>query len=340
MLTIRKPYLLFLGDVGSDIFAKTAHGLKDWCPEDCVAQWRFPEASVDVGLPELGPQAASEAGARSLVIAVAPIGGALPPHWIPAILAAIDAGLDIVSGMHGTLASVPTIADAARRKGVALHDVRQAPAGIPIATGRRRTGRRLLTVGTDCALGKKYTALAIAREMQRQGINATFRATGQTGILIAGAGIPIDAVVSDFIAGAAELLSPDASGDHWDVIEGQGSLFHPAYAGVTLGLVHGSQPDAMILCHEPGRARINGYPDYPIPTLTTAIRHFEACARLTNPIAKVVAISLNTARLSAEQRSAAIMAAMDETGLPAFDPVASPIVEVVRGFAGKLDHAA
>ena len=340
MLTIRKPYLLFLGDVGSDIFAKTAHGLKDWCPEDCVAQWRLPEATVDLGLPELEPEAAFAAGARSLVIAVAPIGGALPLHWIPAILGAIDAGLDIVSGMHGKLATVPAIAEAAERKGVSLHDVRSPPADIPIATGRRRAGRRLLTVGTDCALGKKYTALAIAREMKRQGIPSTFRATGQTGILIAGAGIPIDSVVSDFVAGAAELLSPDAPADHWDVIEGQGSLFHPAYAAVTLGLIHGSQPDAMVLCHEPGRDRINGYPDFPVPSLAAAIRHFEDCARLTNPGAHVIGISLNTSRLSPEQRSEAIKAAMDETGLPAFDPVASPIVDFVRGFAGTLDHAA
>jgi uncharacterized NAD-dependent epimerase/dehydratase family protein len=195
-------------------------------------------------------------------------------------------------------------------------------------------------VGTDCALGKKYTALAIAREMKRQGVSATFRATGQTGILIAGAGIPIDAVVSDFVAGAAEILSPDAPADHWDVIEGQGSLFHPAYAAVTLGLIHGSQPDAMILCHEPGRERINGYPDFAIPSLAAAIRHFEDCARLTNPAAHVIAISLNTSRLSPEQRSDAIMAATDETGLPAFDPVASPIGDFVRGFSGTLEHAA
>ena len=340
MLTIRKPYLLFLGDVGSDIFAKTAHGLKDWCPEDCVAQWRLPEASVDLGLPELGPEAAFAAGARSLVIAVAPIGGALPLHWIPAILKAIDAGLDIVSGMHGLLAAVPAIAAAAERKGVELHDVRKPPAGIPIGTGRRRGGRRLLTVGTDCALGKKYTALAIAREMKRQGIASTFRATGQTGILIAGAGIPIDAVVSDFVAGAAEILSPDAPSDHWDIIEGQGSLFHPAYAAVTLGLIHGSQPDAMVLCHEPGRVRINGYPDFPVPTLSAAIRLFEDSARLTNPAARVVGISLNTARLSPAEPDAAIIAATQETGLPAFDPVATSIVDVVRSFADMLDHAA
>ncbi|MBU6166083.1 MAG: DUF1611 domain-containing protein [Alphaproteobacteria bacterium] len=340
MHQIRKPYLLFLGDVTSDIFAKTAHGLKDWCPEDCVAQWRLPDATVDLGLPDLAPGDAAAAGARSLVVAVAPIGGALPAHWVPAITMAVAAGLDIVSGMHGALADVPAIAAAARQHGVALHDVRQPPAAIPIATGRRRSGRRLLTVGTDCALGKKYTALAIAREMQRQGFDATFRATGQTGILIAGSGLPMDAVVSDFVAGAAEMLSPDAPADHWDIIEGQGSLFHPAYAGVTLGLIHGSQPDAMVLCHEPGRTRINGYPDYPVPSLAEAIQGFEAAARLTNKAARVVAISLNTARLTDTQREQAIAAATAETGLPAFDPVASGIAAVVGGFAGALDHAA
>ena len=340
MHAIPKPYLLFLGDVASDIFAKTAHGLKDWCPEDCVGQWRLPGATVDLGLPELNPAAAAAAGAQSMVIAVAPIGGALPAAWEPALLEAIAAGLHVVSGMHGRLSDLPAVAAAAAAAGVGLHDVRTPPAGIPIATGRRRTGRRLLTVGTDCALGKKYTALAVARELRRQGVPATFRATGQTGILIAGAGIPMDAVVSDFVAGAAELLSPDNAPDHWDVIEGQGSLFHPAYAGVTLGLVHGSQPDAMILCHEPGRERINGYPAFPIPSLPEAVARFEEAARLTNPAARVVAVSLNTARLSADDRARALAAAARETGLPAFDPVAGGVDAAVASFLGALDHAA
>ena len=340
MHAIPKPYLLFLGDVASDIFAKTAHGLKDWCPEDCVGQWRLPGATVDLGLPELNPAAAAAAGAQSMVIAVAPIGGALPAAWEPALLEAIAAGLHVVSGMHGRLSDLPAVAAAAAAAGVGLHDVRTPPAGIPIATGRRRTGRRLLTVGTDCALGKKYTALAVARELRRQGVPATFRATGQTGILIAGAGIPMDAVVSDFVAGAAELLSPDNAPDHWDIIEGQGSLFHPAYAGVTLGLVHGSQPDAMILCHEPGRERINGYPAFPIPSLPEAIARFEEAARLTNPAARVVAVSLNTARLSADDRARALAVAARETGLPAFDPVAGGVDAAVASFLGALDHAA
>ncbi len=146
-------------------------------------------------------------------------------------------------------------------------DVRVPPPGIPIATGRKRSGRRLLTVGTDCALGKKYTALALARAFAARGVPTDFRATGQTGIMIAGAGIPMDAVVADFEAGAAEMLSPDAPPDHWDVIEGQGSLFHPSYACVSLGLLHGSQPDVIVVCHEPGRTGIVGLDAYRLPGL-------------------------------------------------------------------------
>ncbi len=135
---------------------------------------------------------------------------------------------------------------------------------MPAGTGRKRSGQRVLTVGTDCALGKKYTALALTQALQAQGAKATFRATGQTGIMIAGAGVAIDAVIADFIAGAAETLSPDNAPDHWDVIEGQGALFHPAYAGVTLGLLHGSQPDALVLCHDPSRTTIEDYPHMPV----------------------------------------------------------------------------
>src|SRR5262249_50997635 len=149
-----------------------------------------------------------------------------------------ESGLDVISGMHNRLAQQPALEQTARRLGRRLVDVRQPPPDIQIATGDKRTGKRLLTVGTDCALGKKYTALALARAFTQQGIAADFRATGQTGILIAGSGIPMDAVVADFVAGAAEMLSPDAAPEHWDVVEGQGSLFHPSYSGVSLGLLH------------------------------------------------------------------------------------------------------
>jgi uncharacterized NAD-dependent epimerase/dehydratase family protein len=176
-------------------------------------------------------------------------------------------------------------------------------------------------VGTDCCVGKKYSALALHKALTARGVAATFRATGQTGIMIAGGGIPMDAVVSDFLSGAAEMLSPDAAPDHWDVIEGQGSLFHPAYAAVTLGLLHGSQPDAMVLCHAVGRTVIDEYEDYPVPDLRDCIVQYEQAARVTNDQARVVGISLNTDGLD----DAGALSACDEvstlTGLPCADPM-------------------
>jgi uncharacterized NAD-dependent epimerase/dehydratase family protein len=325
MLAIRKPYLLFIGDVPEPGYAKTAFGLRDWCPDDCIGQLTLPGTSLDLGLPRLMPAQAAAAGAKSMVIAVAPVGGALPKHWEDTLVAALEAGLDLVAGLHDRLGRNPRLVEAASAHGRQLVDVREPPPGITIATGRKRSGKRLLTVGTDCALGKKYTALAMQRELAARGVAATFRATGQTGIMIAGSGIPIDAVVSDFVAGAAESISPDAASDHWDVVEGQGSLFHPAYSGVTLGLLHGSQPDAMILCHQPGRTRILGFPDFPVPSLPLAISRYEEAAHITSPSARVIGISLNTAGLSESARADAFARTVDETGLPACDPLAGGV---------------
>jgi uncharacterized NAD-dependent epimerase/dehydratase family protein len=318
---IRKPYLIFLGDVQSRAFAKTAFGVRDWLPDETVGQWRMPTCAVDLELAEMSPRAAAAAGARSLLIGVAAPGGQIPPAWTPYLIEALQSGLDIVNGLHTRLGSVPEIAAVARAEGRALHDVRHADRAFPIGTGRKRTGKRLLTVGTDCALGKKYTALSVTRALAAAGIPASFRATGQTGIMIAGEGVAIDAVVSDFVAGAAETLSPDAAPDHWDVIEGQGALHHPAYAGVTLGLIHGSQPDALILCHDPKRTHIDMCPWAPIPALRDAIALNESCARVTNPKARVIAVALNASGLSEAEAHAAAARAEDETGLPAFDPL-------------------
>src|SRR5262249_49156751 len=275
--TLRKPYLLFIGDAEDEADAKTACGLRDWARESCIGQLRLPQSPVDLGLPHMTPEAAARAGAGSLVIGVAPVGGQIPVAWEPTLHAAVAAGLDVVSGMHRALEGVPGLAEAASSRGVALVNVRLPRQTFPTGSGRRRSGKRLLTVGTDCALGKKYTALALTRALRERGVSADFRATGQTGIMIAGGGIALDAVVADFAAGAAELLSPDAAPDHWDVIEGQGALFHPAYAGVTLSLVHGSQPDVLVLCHDPTRSHIHGFPGFPIPDLpTAAARYIEA----------------------------------------------------------------
>ena len=314
-------YLLFLGDVDQRLDAKTACGLVDWAPERCVGQWRLPNCGIDLGLPDMDFRAAIEAGARTMVIGITPFGGAIAPAWIGPTAAAPHGGLHVASGMHARLESVPQIAAAAEAAGASLFDVRVPNANYGVGTGRKRSGRRMLMVGTDCAVGKKYSALAIARDMNGAGMKASFRATGQTGILIAGSGVPIDAVVSDFVAGAAEALSPDNDVDHWDVIEGQGSLFHPAYAGVALGLLHGSQPDAIILCHAAGRTHVDGYSDYPLPDLAECIDANLRLAARTNPDVRCAGISINTSALPPEDREQHLRRISAEFGLPCFDPL-------------------
>lgn len=321
MLTIPRPYLLFLGDTQNPGYAKTALGLRDWAPDDCVGELALPEATVSTGLPHRTPAEAYAAGARSLVIGVANQGGYIPDNWLPLLVEALDAGLDVVSGMHVRLGSIPELEEAAHRNGRQLIDVRVPPANLPTGTGRKRTGKRLLTVGTDCALGKKYTALALARAFKARGVNADFRASGQTGILIAGGGMPMDAVVSDFEAGAAEILSPDAAPEHWDVIEGQGSLFHPSFAAVSLGLLHGSQPDTFIVCHDPGREEVMGIPGLPLPTIEEVIEMTVLLGKRTNPAIRCVGVSLNTSALSEAEASAVIAETSRRVGLPAADPI-------------------
>lgn len=331
---IPSPYLLFLGDADDPVLAKTAFGLRDWAPERCHSQWRC-NGTVSLGLPELRPAAAFAAGARTLVIGVAPAGGRLPDQWIPLLVEAMEAGLDLAAGLHDRLSRHPALAEAALRLGRRLHDVREPGRAFPVGTGDKRSGRRLLTVGTDCAVGKKYAALSITRALTAAGVSATFRATGQTGILIAGEGVPIDAVVADFIAGAAETLSPAAAPDHWDIIEGQGALMHPGYAGVTLGLIHGSQPDALVLCHEPGRAELDGVPGYATPDPAVAMPAYLQAARLTNPAARFVALALNTSRLAEKEALALLAEASARYGLIAFDPLrtgAGAVAEVLASW--------
>lgn len=313
--------LLFLGDVTEPGYAKTAFGLRDWAGERCVGEWALPGATVTTGLINLSPREAAGRGARAMAIGVASPGGVIPAAWLGALREALESGLDLISGMHSRLAELPGMTVAAERHGRRLIDVRVPPASLPVGTGVKRPGRRLLTVGTDCALGKKYTALAIARDLQTRGVDSTFRATGQTGIMIAGAGIPIDAVVADFVAGAAETLSPAAAPDHLDVIEGQGSLFHPAYAGVSLGLLHGSQPDLFVVCHDPTRTGVLGHPERPLPSIEQVIEQTVAMGRLTNPAIRCVGVSLNTRTMSAGAADRAIAATAARLGLPAADPI-------------------
>ena len=316
-----QPYLLFLGDTVEAGFAKTAFGLRDWAPDLCVGEFALPGAQVSVGLPQMRPADAADKGARALVIGVANSGGFIAESWVPALVEALEAGLDIVSGMHAKLVCIPELRYGAERLGRRLIDIRTPPANLPIATGLKRTGKRLLTVGTDCALGKKYTALSIARAFADRGVKTDFRATGQTGIMISGGGIPMDAVVADFAAGAAELLSPNAAPDHWDVIEGQGSILHPAYAGVSLALLHGSQPDVFVVCHDPSRTRLLGDEEFAVPPVEEIIDLTIALGRRTNPAIRCGGVSLNTSALSAAEADELCRTETARLGLPAADPI-------------------
>ncbi len=328
MHLLRKPYLLYLGDCTEASNAKTACGLRDWCPDDVIGEWSLPSA-VSVGLTRLSPPDAAARGAGSLVIGIASVGGKVPDSWLPDLEAAIAAGLDIVSGMHTRLTSFPSLVQLAEKHGVRLLDVRHSDRVFPCGTGRKRTGMRVATVGTDCALGKKYTALALTNALRARGVRATFRATGQTGIMISGAGIAIDAVVADFVAGAAELLSPDNAVDHWDVIEGQGSLFHPAYAGVTLGLLHGSQPDAFVLCHDPSRHTIDSYPHAPLPALGDAVQQYVQAGRITNRAIRCVGVSMNSSSMPDAQWQSYQTTVAKALGVPVCDPMRGGVDAIV-----------
>ena len=325
---LKQPYIVFLGDVGAPGYAKTGFGLAQWRKEECVAQLRYEGCDIDLGLPDISDEQLSEFEG-SLVIGVAAVGGAIADNWLPTLLAAADAGLDIVAGTHTRANDIPELCAAAERSGARIIDVRVPPESIPVGTGAKRSGKRLLTVGTDCAVGKKYTALALEAEMQSRGMDATFRASGQTGIMIAGAGIAIDSVVCDFTSGAAELLSPAADPDHWDVIEGQGALYHPSYAGVSLGLLHGSQPDAIVLCHDATRDSIIGVEGYALPDLVEAIdRNLEA-GRLTNPAIRCIGVSVNTSGIDDQEREDLLARYQNETGLPCVDPLAGGVGPIV-----------
>ncbi len=318
---LKTPYLILIGDTPDAAYAKTGLGLADWRPERVAGQLRFPGCDVDIGVPDMTVAEAARAGVGSLIIGVAPIGGIVPDNWWACIEEAAHAGLDIVSGLHFRLKDFPDIVAAARASGARLIDVRKPPANLPVGTGIKRKGMRVLMVGTDCAIGKKYSALALAKAMREAGMDVTFRATGQTGIMLAGEGLPIDAVVADFIAGAAELISPTNDANHWDVIEGQGSLFHPGYSGVSLGLLHGSQPDAFVLCHDASRKVICGWEHYDLPSIRDAIDQHVLLGSRTNPDIRCVGIGVNTSKLPADERRAYLAGLCEETGLPCVDPM-------------------
>ncbi|KAA8608677.1 EBNA-1 nuclear protein [Salipiger aestuarii] len=317
---IETPYLLFLGDAPDPLAAKVAQGIKDWRPENCVGQLRLEGCKADMKLPDMTLAEARAAGARTLVIGVANRGGMISQTWKKVLVEALEEGFDLASGLHNLLRDEEDLAAVAKATGRNLWDVRIPSVKYPIANGEPRKGKRLLAVGTDCSVGKMYTALALDAAMREKGMKSTFRATGQTGILITGDGVPLDAVIADFMAGSIEYLTPDNDDDHWDIIEGQGSLFHVSYSGVTMALVHGGQPDALILCHEPTRTHMRGLPGHQLPTLEAVRDMALTLARVANPACKAIGVSINTQQMGDQEALDYCAEVEARLGLPTVDP--------------------
>jgi uncharacterized NAD-dependent epimerase/dehydratase family protein len=328
---IQTPYLLFLGDAPDQLAAKVAQGIRDWRPENAVGQIRLPGCGADMGLTDMTLEEGLAAGAKTLVIGVANRGGVISDEWKTVLIEALQRGYDLAAGLHNLLRHEGELAAAAEVHGRTLHDVRVPSVSYPIASGAKRTGKRVLAIGTDCSCGKMYTAMSMDAEMRARGLKSDFRATGQTGILITGRGVPLDAVIADFMAGAVEYLTPDNNDDHWDHIEGQGSLFHVSYSGVTMALIHGGQPDALVLAHEPTRTHMRGLPHYALPSLEQLRDTALPIAQVVNPSCFVAGISVNTKALDESDALSVLAEIEDRMGLPATDPY--------RFGAGKLVDA-
>lgn len=318
---IKQPYLLFLGDAPDALAAKVAQGVKTWRPEHALGQYRMEGCKADLRISDLGIREAREAGAKTMVVGVANRGGVVPDSWKRVLQEAIEEGLDLASGLHTHLNDDAALAEAAKANGRAIHDVRRPDRSYPIGTGRKRAGKRCLTVGTDVSIGKMYASLALAKELADRGCNCDFRATGQTGILIEGSGVPVDAVVADFMSGAVEWLTPDNAEDHWDLIEGQGSLFHASYSGITLALIHGGSPDALVLCHDPARREMRGLQGYSLPSLEELRDLALRVARIVNPACEVAGIAVNSSGLGEDEARSYCEEAEARMGVPAQDPL-------------------
>ncbi|OIQ46919.1 MAG: EBNA-1 nuclear protein [Gammaproteobacteria bacterium MedPE] len=320
-MKIQAPYLLFLGDANDELSIKMAKGVADWRPEQCVGEYRLDNCTVSTGQPAMDIKAAKAAGAKTFVLSFANSGGTIDPAWIPFIIEALENDMHVVSGLHQKLTDIEQVRELAKRRGLDLIDIRHPSQSFNTGKGYKRSGKRLITVGTDCSVGKMYTSLCIEKAMKAQGFDVDFRASGQCGILIAGDGVAIDCVVADFIAGASETLSPDNSSEHWDIVEGQGALSHPAFAGVSLGLLHGAQPDAIVICHAINRATMRGLDDRPLPSIAQTIELNLAAARVTNPNVKVAAIAVNTSSVDEREALKICSAIAIEHNLPCVDPV-------------------
>ena len=336
-IELKTPYLIFVGEETREGFAKTGLGIVEWRRSLCKGQISLEGGTIDLGLPSMTIKEAAEANVGSLIIGTASIGGNVPEAWMDTLVEALEQGIDIVAGVHNLLKDVPRLREAAAKSGARLVDIRIPPNNIPVSSGKKRTGRRLLTVGTDCAVGKKYTALAIERDMKSNGMNVDFRASGQTGIMIAGKGIPIDSVVTDFVSGAAELLSPNNDADHWDIIEGQGGIIHPGYAAVSMGLLIGSQPDAFVVCHEPTRRSIEGWDDFALPTIQEVIERTTQIGKLTNAAIRCVGVSINTSKLNPAERQNYLDDLSKEIGLPCVDPLKDGTQRIIDQLSSEFD---
>ncbi|MDP8924226.1 MAG: DUF1611 domain-containing protein [Chloroflexota bacterium] len=282
------------------------------------------------------------AGAGRLLVGIASRGGQLPDEMRAEIMAAIERGMDVYNGLHTFLTHDPGIAEAARAKGVRLVDLRDVPEDLPVGLGlpHRPGSTVVLTVGSDCNVGKMSVALELDLLARQRGLSSSFVATGQTGIMIAGSGIAVDRVISDFMAGAIEQLVVPAAEQHdWVWVEGQGSLFHPGYSGVTMGLMHGTAPEMMILCHQPTRTCIRRYDDVPIPSLRTVLRAYEEAASWRAP-SIVVAVALNTYDLNEAAARDAIKRAEDDLGLPATDVIRFGAAKLLDAVVGQPAAAA
>jgi len=322
---IAAPYLLYIGSKSNEFDIKTSRGLAVFRPDACVGEFRHDESPLTLGLPRMTMEQAVAAGAKTLMLGIANAGGNLGEETVDDAVLALEAGLDVASGLHQRLRDEPRLAGAAQEHGRTLHDVRDPRSDLPVGDGKRRAGKRLLTVGSDCSVGKMYTTLRLTDGLRARGVDATFRATGQTGILIAGQGVPLDAVVADFIAGAIEQLAPAREDGGWDLIEGQGSLFHPAFAGVSTGLLHGAQPAALVLCHDPSRPHMRGLPHYSMPDLRACLEANLRAAALTSPEVRAAGVSMNLSRIDKNAAARLCAETEDALGLPCLDPMTMPL---------------
>lgn len=330
------PFLILTDDGQAPDSAKTADALVRLRPELCSAFLDTGRQGPDRTLDTLDAETGKARGARSVVIGLAPAGDqGLPAAYEKALRDAAAQGLHVISGLHRPLVAIPGLASAAAAGGARLIDLRHDHGLLQVGDGAARRGQRILTVGTDCAVGKMLTAWRLTEALDAAGKDATFRATGQTGILLSGAGVPLDALPGDFLSGAIEQLAPAAADTHWDVIEGQGSVFHPSFAGISLALLHGAQAQHLVLCHAIDRKTQRHAPDYAPPELDACMALHLELARRTQPAVRFAGISLNTRSLGqgaeADAEAEALCAATEsKLGLPVVDPIRHGVSRLVQ----------